>query len=163
MLILTRKKCDLFWTDFLVSTLHTLLLNRGWIMMMTSSTKKTGNSKKRSKASGETKKNKKVPKARKKLTGVQEQALIDLRAKMTELSRKYPMRTFDVSRCKTKEDVMLLQRILNDYGMLFLRNATTEASFVSAKQNLTDSFMDMFQYDLTDEELAKVHRDDISR
>ena len=98
----------------------------------------------------------------KPLSTDQEEALIALRTKLTELSREFPFRSFDISRINTSDDIELVKRFRDDCGMVFLTNATSGSSFEHAKQNYVRAFTEMFKYDLTDDQLAQVDIDDVN-
>lgn len=109
------------------------------------------------------KKSKKAKPEAKPLTEEQEKALIDLDKLLFDLKAKYPVRSFDIQKIVTSEDLLIVQDNLTNTGCIFLSHAISAESLIHAKQNFVDAFKEMFKYDIpTYEQLVKIDRNDIS-
>jgi hypothetical protein len=92
----------------------------------------------------------------------QQEALVELDELLTMLSQKYPFRSFEINRITTHNDIVMLQKLNADVGIVFLTGATTDESFTKAKSNFVVSFCEMFKYDIPDDQLQKITLNDIN-
>jgi len=96
------------------------------------------------------------------LTEVQEQALLDLDVLLTDLSVKYPCRSFNIGEITTTADIEMLRKYSRQTGCVFLTGAMSNTSLIEAKRNFVDAFVEMFKYEIPATSLAKIDRDNIS-